>query len=369
MSIESFFLKYKKKKDILFVIRNKLMLSYARAIYERLEDDNRLRLWICLYKPCDADDEEIKALKVKNNPRCISYLLARYIKWDLIIFPDHKPVFRTDCHKIFVDHSLCSGRTVNGDAYEFGKRARDRSGNVIYNKIFVASHFIADGVKNHYSEVYPYIRVVGNLFLDKLIETQSKKTKIFKEINLDQNRATIMIASTWTKHSLIHNLGQELITKLPELASQYNIIISAHYNNYCFKYPESLDWRKILGEINLKNVYVTEPGAEPYRYLSQADLLIMDITSLGLYFPFFCKPIIFWENVNFELEPVNLIDELRKAAYVVNNIFDLDSIINNAILNFDEEKMSILSNKISSYLGESEKRFKEEIYESILLEN
>ena len=366
--LEFFFPMYKKKKDVLFVVRNKLMLTYARAIYEKLEEDNRLRLWICLYKPCDADDEEIKALKIRNNPRCISYLLARYIKWDLIIFPDHKPLFRADCHKIYIDHALVSGRTVDGDAYEFGKRAKDHSGNVIYNKIFVASHFIADGVKNHYSDVYPHIRVVGSLFVDKLIATKNNKSEILKEINLNHSRKTIMIASTWTKQSLIHNVGLELIAKLPELAGQYNVIITAHYNNYYFRYPECMDWRKILGKINIENVYVIEPGVEPYRYLSVADILIMDITSLGLYFTIFGRPIIFWENIDFQYGPVNLIDELRKAAYVVNDISNLDSIIDKAILNFDEEKMKILLDKISSYQGKSEKRYKEEIYQSISLE-
>lgn len=367
MAIESYFLKFKKKKDILFVVRNRLMLSYVRAIYKRIEQDDRLRLWICLYKPCDADDHEMKVLKVKNNPRCISYYLARYIKWDLIVFPDHKPVFRADCHKIFVDHSLGSGRTVDGDVYEYGRRAKDRTGNIIYKKIFVASHFIAEGIKNHYPDIFPYIRVVGNLFIDELMETQKKKTDLFKEKNLDHDRKTIMFASTWTSDSLIHNYGQELIAKLPELASKYNVIISAHYNNYYFKYPGCLDWRNILGKINMENVYVIEPGTEPYRYLALTDLLIMDITSLGLYFTIFGKPIIFWNNVNLDCATVNLIDELRKAACVVGDISNLDTIIDKAILSFDKEKMKALSSKVSSYQGESEKRYKEEIYQSLLL--
>ena len=367
LAIESFILGFKKKKDIIFVVRNKLMLTYARAIYELLEEDNRLRLWICLYEPYDADDEEIKALKEKSSPRCISYFLARYFKWDLIIFPDHKPQFRADCHKIYVDHALCTGRTVDGDVYEYGNKARDRSGNVIYNKIFVASHFVADGIKNHYPEVYPRIRVVGNLFIDKVIDSKNGEPGIFKRTDFN-NRKTIVIASSWRKISLIHNMGMELIGKLPDLAKQYNIIISIHYHNYYFRYPECLDWKDILGKINIENVYVIKPGTEPYRYLAQADLLIMDMTSLGLYFTVCGKPIIFWDNINVKYVPVNLIDELRKAAYVVNDISNLDSIIKSALSDFDKEKMRILSNKISSYQGDSKKRIRKEIYDSLHIE-
>ena len=368
LAIETFILGFKKKKDILFVVRNKLMLTYARAIYEILEEDSRLRLWICLYEPYDADDEEIKALKKKSNPRCISYFLARYLKWDLIIFPDHKPAFRADCQKIYVDHALCSGQAVDGDVYEYGSRARDRSGNIIYNKIFVASHFLANGIKNHHPDVYPYIRVVGNLFIDKLIDAKNGKPGIFKSTDFNHNRMTIVIASTWRNNSLIHNTGLELIEKLPDLAKQYNIVITIHYHNYYFRYPECLDWNDILGKINIENVCVIKPGTEPHHYLAQADLLIMDMTSLGLYFPVCGKPIIFWDNINVEYVPVNLIDELRKVAYVVNDISNLDLIINNALSNFDEEKMRILSNKISSYQGESGNRIKNEIYQCIHME-
>ena len=367
--IENFFLGFKKKKDIVFVVRNKLMLTYARAVYEILEEDNRLRLWICLYEPYDADDEEIKALKAKRNPRCISYFLARYFKWDLIIFPDHKPEFRVECYKIYIDHALCSGRTVDGDVYEYGNKARDRSGKVIYNKIFVASHFLANGIKNYYPEVYPCIRVVGNLFIDRVIAAKHGKPDISKITNFDHNKLTIVIASSWRNISLIHNFGMELIEKLPGLAKQYNIIITIHYHNYYFRYPECLDWKNILGKIDIENVCVIEPGTEPYYYLPQADLLIMDMTSLGLYFPVCGKPIIFWDNSNVKYVPVNLVDELRKAAYVVNDISSLDSIINNALSEFDEEKMKTLSDKISSYQGESVKRIKNEIYQSIHLEN
>ncbi len=161
----------------------------------------------------------------------------------------------------------------------------------------------------------------------------------------------------------------ELIEKLPELAKQYNVILSIHYNNYYFSYPGCLDWKDILGEINLGNVCVIKPGTEPYHYLVQADLLIMDMTSLGLYFPVFKRPIVFWDNINVKYVTVNLIDELRKAAYVVNDISNLDAIIDNAFSDYDEEKMIILLNKISSYQGESENRIREEIYESICLEN
>ena len=369
LSIESFILGFKTKRDIIFIVRNKLMLTYARAIYELLEKDNRLRLWICLYKPYDADDEEIKALNKKSNPRCISYYLARYFKWDLIIFPDHKPAFRADCQKIYTDHALCSGRTVDGDAYEYGNRARDSSGNIIYNKIFVASHFLADGIKKHYPDVYPYIRIVGNLFIDKVIDTNNGKQGMFKRTGSDHNRMTIVIASSWREISLIHNFGLELIEKLPDLAKQYNIIITIHYHNYNFRYPGCRDWKDILGKINIENVCVIEPGTEPYHYLAQADLLIMDMTSLGLYFPVCGKPIIFWDNINVKYVPVNLIDELRKAACVVHDISNLDSIINSAVSNFDEEKMRTLSGKISSYQGESENRIRNEIYESVHLES
>ena len=102
LTLERSVLKYKKKKDILFPIRNELMFQYAYEIQKVLESDQRLRLWYCCINPDLFLN--FPQVRIKYSLKTLPYKIARWIKWDLVLYPDHGSCFRADTSKIYTGH-------------------------------------------------------------------------------------------------------------------------------------------------------------------------------------------------------------------------------------------------------------------------
>ena len=102
-------------------------------------------------------------------------------------------------------------------------------------------------------------------------------------------------------------------------------------------------------------------------FLADADLLITDATSLSLYYPQFRRPIIYYDNPDVQYAMYSLMKELKTIVYNVSEIKNMKRHINCAFDQFSSETMRVFSEKISSYPGTAEVRYKEEIYDSLKL--
>ena len=292
------FCKFKTKKYILFIAHNDIMLSYAYPVYERLMHDKRLRMLFCFRYKHLFIPGRIKKLKKRHRIRSIPYKIASIFKWDLIIFPDHRPWFRSDCRKIYIGHGAKAGKMVNGESYRYGSCSRDENNEIFYDKIFESSNYVKNAIKKYYPEYYPKVKVVGSLLAEKILEYSAERNEILRRINFDIYKKTVMVVSSWGSFSFLQSQGLEFIKIIPQIAKKYNIIFSVHLNNFVKEYSNGVDWRNIIGQINCKNVYTLINEEEPYHFLASADILITDMTSLGLYYPVLVRPMIFYDNQN-----------------------------------------------------------------------
>ncbi|MGB5444552.1 MAG: CDP-glycerol glycerophosphotransferase family protein [Psychromonas sp.] len=361
----SLFLTVRKKKYVLLVVQDPLMFHYIRPIHQILSDDPDIVLRVCFPWPEKFKKDEFNSIKETFKIRTINYKIAKYIHWCLIIFADHLPLFHPQSSKIRIEHGFYNGKLVNGNKYMFGPYARDENNEIIYDKILVSSEYVCSGIQKNYPELSSRIRAVGSILLDEIYSYTEQKIEIFNKINLDPSRQTIMIASSWGPCSFIQLYGFEFIRQLPELTKKYNVIISIHFLNLLSENSGGRDWNKLLDEVKGPNIYISPPGDQSYHLLANSDLLIMDMTSLGLYFPVFERPIIHFYDTGVEYEPLSLNNELHHSVYTSNDVDNLDEQITNAFKSFDKEKMRSLSNKIASHKGKASSRFKEEIYDSL----
>jgi len=367
LQCEGFLLRFKKKKDILLIAHNEIMFSYIRGIYEGLRKDKFLRIWFCFVMPDRFSPGNIKMLKAKYGFRSVSYRLARFIKWDLIIYPDHSFYFRKECKKIYIEHGLYGGKKVGGDSYVFGRRSCDENNKIIYDKIFESSEFIKEQVREYYPRFYSRVKVVGSMIGESIQGYSKLRESVLESINLDPQRKTVMFCSSWGPASFIQSQGIDFIKKVPNIAQRYSVILSVHLNNFVEKYSGGVNWRDILSKVNSKNTFVLLDRRESYRLLATADLLITDMTSLSLYYPILLRPIIFFDNPNVEYDPIGLIPELKKVAYVVKDIRNIEKNIQQAFDTFTPKAMEELNIKIISYLGNSWQRYAYEIYDCLSL--
>ncbi|MCK5580785.1 MAG: CDP-glycerol glycerophosphotransferase family protein [Candidatus Omnitrophica bacterium] len=301
----------------------------------------------------------------------IPYSIARKLKWDLIIFPDHGPYFREECPKIYVSHGISSGKQIGGGHYIYGKGSKDSHGNMLYEKIFMHSNLIKEQVRAHYPEFYDCVKIVGSLTADELLEKSrnfNREEELLK-LNLDPSKKTIMIASSWGPYCLIQNQGEELIEQINRLQDEFNIILSIHLHNFHVEnHYEGKNIKVLLERLKKINVYIPVPKESTHLLLSYADVMVTDMTSLGLYYPLLRRPVIFYDNPNIQYSLSGFIPAMREIAYRISDVSNLSFDIVKALEEFNLVVMEKLSERIFSYQGQARERFLEEIYESLNME-
>ncbi|OGW97323.1 MAG: hypothetical protein A2Y04_04695 [Omnitrophica WOR_2 bacterium GWC2_45_7] len=363
-AVERFILGFKQKKDVLIVVHNRIMYSYALPVYEALKHDKRLRVWFCYPWTHLMTQGDFEKIQNECRPRVVSYRIAKYIKWDLIIFPDHQPYFRKSVTKIYIGHGLEAGKKVGDEHYVFSARSRHNN-EWIYQKIFVSSEFFREKVKIHYPDFLPLIRVTGNFLLDEMKKMTHKEDGVLEGTIFDKKKKTVMIVSSWGPHSLIQTQCEALLGKLEVLARDYNLILSIHLNNYNPKHSPQFCFDEIFNKLVVKNVHVIKRGESPIKWLGAADLLITDFTSTSLYFTVLGRPVIYYDNPALDFDAVSLILELRKITLNISDLSVIEQDIPKAFRDFNPEKMRELASKIDGSLGTALERYKYEIYESL----
>lgn len=354
-------------KNVLFVVHNEIMFQCAYEIDRAMGSDSRVKLWYCIVPPARAT--VWSRLKKQYQIRTVSHRLARKVKWDLIVFPDHSGAFRPECVKIYAGHGIESGKKVKGTTYVFGPRSVDVAGNQIYQKIFCTSEYIRAQVEGAHPEFSPRVRVVGSLLADRLWQQTPNREELLGSMSLDVERKTVFICSTWGPDSLVQAAGETLVAEIDRLGLDHNVILSLHYLNYEGSRHDRVNVDQMLSRIQAQHFYLTKPDEEGGIFLLPlADILVTDTTSLGLYFPQYARPIIFYDIPSVQLDPVGLAAELRRTAYVIRDLSGLEHHISRCAANFRPDSMRELSSRIVSYQGRAAERHKKEIYDSLGLD-
>ncbi|MCK4882483.1 MAG: CDP-glycerol glycerophosphotransferase family protein [Candidatus Omnitrophica bacterium] len=368
--IERFFLGFKRKKDVLFVARNELTFDYTYIIYKHLTGDERLRVWFCLVSPKNFLD--YAQIKKKFKLRTIAYEIARKLKWDLVMLPDHGPYFRDDCPKIYVNHGISSGKSKKGEHYIYSDRARGNDGRILYEKIFLTSNTLKEQVREHYPDFHECIAVVGSLCADEMMEVDRMAVRRDKlaGLGLSPEKKTAFIASSWGPHCLIQSEGERLIEEVNKLREEYNIILSIHLHNFHVEsHYKGLDMKVLLGKLRKDNVCVLEPKQSTHLLLPFSDILLTDMTSLSLYYPLLKRPVVFYDNRDVKYALSGLVPELREISFSVDDVSGLSSKFRKAEEEFDPAVMEEFSKKVFSFQGQAWERVSEEIHEILGLDH
>ncbi|MFH1645775.1 MAG: hypothetical protein ABIB11_05065, partial [Candidatus Omnitrophota bacterium] len=216
----------KKKKDVLLIISYTSICEMALYLCNDLRHNQKLRIWVTFTSPKKLTKSEIRYLKKRYY--YMPYALARFLKWDLILFTNHDRPFRSSSRKFYLRHGLSVNKLdENGDLLIFGKKAYDFRGRFIYKKVFVETRNQAQIILDHYPEFKDKLIIAGSLYMEQIRLKKRDKDKIFKYYGLDPSLKTILVFSSWG-NCLIRFCGEELFNQLPLLLEDYNVIFSAH---------------------------------------------------------------------------------------------------------------------------------------------
>ena len=181
-------------------------------------------------------------------------------------------------------------------------------------------HFIECGAIDEGSQA---ARLIGMPKLDCLVDGSLKRNELLSAMGIDPERKTILYAPTWSPHSSVVSMGEELVKRLGERG--YAVIVKLHDRSRDLLYVNSggVDWGARLEPILQRFGGVLAAGANSSPYLSAADIMITDHSSVGFEYLLLDRPLIrihVPELIqNTDIEP-SYVDLLASASTSVTNI-------------------------------------------------
>ena len=181
-------------------------------------------------------------------------------------------------------------------------------------------HFIACGAIDEGS---PAARLIGMPKLDCLVDGSLKRDSLLAALGIDPLRRSVLYAPTWSPHSSVVSMGEELVQRLGEAG--YAVIVKLHDRSRDLQYVNSggVDWGARLEPELEKFGGVLATGNNSSPYLCAADVMITDHSSVGFEYLLLDRPLIrihVPELIrNTDIEP-SYVDLLASASTSVNNV-------------------------------------------------
>lgn len=185
-------------------------------------------------------------------------------------------------------------------------------------------HFIESGAIDADS---PAARLIGMPKLDCLVDGTLQRDALLQEMGIDPSRRTVLYAPTWSAHSSVVTIGEELVQRLG--AAGYALIVKLHDRSRdASKVVNSggVDWGARLEPLLKNSGGVLASGNNSSPYLSAADVMITDHSSVGFEYLLLDRPLIrihVPELIkNTDIEP-SYVELMASAATSVTNVDEL----------------------------------------------
>jgi CDP-glycerol glycerophosphotransferase (TagB/SpsB family) len=184
----------------------------------------------------------------------------------------------------------------------------------------------------------PAIRLIGMPKLDSLVDGSLERNQVLTSLGIDPSRRTVLYAPTWSKHSSLTVMGEEIVRRLG--AAGYALIVKLHDRSRQADdfHSGGADWGERLRPLLQTTGGVLATGSNSSPYLVAADVLITDHSSLGFEYLLLDRPLIRIHLPELlkktDIEPV-YVELMAEASSSVISIDQLISAVDEA---FDDPK-------------------------------
>ena len=252
-----------------------------------------------------------------------------------------------------------------------------------YDYVFIPGNYHLDRIRSYYHKNIDELnkkliitispKILPYIILKK--EIMNKK-KVFQNLNLENNRNTIVLATTHNSFNssriLPENFGPELgaLTKISEIITkkyQFNLIIKPHHYHF-----NKFDKNEYSNLIRQKNISIFKPNKHFDSLDSEilffnSDIIITDTSGVASTCSYLDKKLIYLNPDNQDWENCDIEKNLR-PGFVINSINELDQSIKK-YLEFPDlfsKERSEFRNKIFKYQNISDLSKIREIIKNIL---
>ena len=354
------------RRRLLVNARTAMNYATMAPIVERMQRDRRLEFYFAASENPTLT-QSIYADAVQPF-KLITPLQASKMQFDVYLAADFLWInLPRGARRVQTFHGVAGKYRTVYDAPSQSMREWDR---LFFINELRLRHYIDCGAIDEGSEA---ACLIGMPKLDCLVDGSLKRDELLLSMGVDPLRRTVLYAPTWSPHSSVVSMGEELVRRLGEAG--FAVIVKLHDRSRDLEYVNSggVDWGARLEPLLKQFDGVLASGNNSSQYLPAADIMITDHSSVGFEYLLLDRPLIRIHVpeliANTDIEP-SYVDMLASASTSVNNIDETLAAVERAFVDPAENSAQriAIANKMFYKPGTATDRAVKEIYELLELE-
>jgi hypothetical protein len=273
------------RRRLLVNARTAMNYSTISPIVERMQTDERLEFYFTASENPSLV-EQIYA-DAAQPFKFITPLQASFTRFDVYLAADFLWVkLPRGARRVQTFHGVAGKYRTVYDSPSHSMRDWDRLFFINKRRL---QHFIDCGAINENSDA---ARLIGMPKLDCLVDGSLVRDEILVSLGIDPARRTVLYAPTWSAHSSVVSMGEELVQRLGEAG--YAVIVKLHDRSRDMEFVNSggVDWGARLEPLLQRYGGLLATGSNSSRYLPAADVMITDHSSVGFEYLLLDRPLI-----------------------------------------------------------------------------
>ena len=307
-----------ERRRLLVNARTAMNYSTIAPIVERLQRDKRLKFYLTCSESPDLT-RSIYADAVQPF-KLVTPVQASLIQFDVYLAADFLWMkLPRGARRVQTFHGVAGKYRTVYDSPSQSMREWDRLFFINERRL---RHFIECGAIDEDSDA---ARLIGMPKLDCLVDGSLKRDELLVQMGIDPARRTILYAPTWSAHSSVVSMGEELVRRLDEAG--YAVIVKLHDRSRDLQYVNSggVDWGARLEPVLRRVGGVLATGNNSSKYLPAADIMITDHSSVGFEYLLLDRPLI---RIH--------VDELIKSTDIESSYVDLLASASTSVTDVEE---------------------------------
>jgi hypothetical protein len=366
--IDKQFRRWRSPNRRCLLVNARTAMNYATMapIVERMQRDRRLEFYFA------ASEDPTLTQSVYADAvqpfKLVTPLQASKMQFDVYLAADFLWInLPRGARRVQTFHGVAGKYRTVYDAPSQSMREWDR---LFFINELRLRHYIESGAIDEGSEA---ACLIGMPKLDCLVDGSLKRDELLLAMGVDPLRRTVLYAPTWSPHSSVVSMGEELVRRLGEAG--YAVIVKLHDRSRDLEYVNSggVDWGARLEPLLKRFDGVLASGHNSSQYLPAADVMITDHSSVGFEYLLLDRPLIrihapeLIENTDIEPKYVEM---LASASTSVNNVDEVIAAVERAFVEPGDNSAQriAIANTMFYKPGTATDRAVKEIYELLELD-
>jgi hypothetical protein len=272
-------------RQVMFEAANPMLFNVFRPVYERLSADPRIAITLVPHGREFGAAETFAGASGRD--RIVPPRRAAWMKPDVYINTDLWSMtwLRRRTRRVHLFHGV-AGKYGLDAPVELAAAVRgfDR---ILFPNRDRLERYIAAGLVDAGGSVAV---LTGYPKADCLVDGSLDRDAIAARLRLDPARPTVIYAPTWSEHSSLNTVGEQVITALADAG--FNVIVKLHACSYTARGSGGIEWRaRLRAHTARPNVRVVD-DADASPCLVVSDLLVTDHSTVGFEFMVLDRPVV-----------------------------------------------------------------------------